>query len=61
MKLTSKGRSRIPSSKFAGPSRSFPIENKDHARAALADVNRAKGLSSAEKARIRSKARAVLR
>ena len=34
-KLTAKARSKIPTSKFAGPGRSFPIEDKAHARAAI--------------------------
>ena len=34
-KLTSSGRAAIPTSKFAGPGRSFPVEDKKHARAAI--------------------------
>ena len=34
-KLTKAARSAIPTSKFAGPDRSFPIEDKAHARAAI--------------------------
>jgi len=34
-KLTKKARAKIPTSKFAGPGRSFPVENKAHARAAI--------------------------
>lgn len=60
MKLTAKARKKIPSSKFAGPGRSFPIEDKNHARAALIDVGRAKGLSSGQKATIKSRARGML-
>lgn len=59
-KLTSKGRAAIPSSKFAGPNRSFPIEDKNHARAALIDVGRAKGLSSGQKSTIKARARGIL-
>ncbi len=33
-RLTPKARAKIPSSKFAGPGRSFPIEDKAHAIAA---------------------------
>ena len=29
--LTSKGRAAIPTSKFAGPDRSYPIEDRAHA------------------------------
>jgi hypothetical protein len=58
-KLTAGQRSAIPASKFAGPNRSFPIENADHARAALMDVNKA-SVTPAQKAAIKAKARAVL-
>lgn len=34
-KLTAKARLKIPSKDFAGPGRSFPIEDKAHARAAI--------------------------
>ena len=34
--LTAKRRSSLPSSEFAGPGRSFPIEDASHARNALA-------------------------
>ena len=60
MKLTSKARSKIPTSKFAGPNRSFPIEDANHARAALIDVNRAKGLSAGQKSKIKARARGLL-
>lgn len=59
-RLTSKQRKAMPASKFAGPHRSFPINDANHARAALIDVGRAKGLTSGEKARIKSKARGLL-
>lgn len=35
MKLTTKARKAIPKSKFAGPGRSFPIEDKEHAEKAI--------------------------
>ena len=35
-KLTAKTRNAIPSKDFAGPDRSYPIEDKSHARNALA-------------------------
>jgi hypothetical protein len=34
-KLTAKSRAAIPSSDFAGPARSYPIEDESHARNAL--------------------------
>ena len=52
-KLTSKGRSQIASKNFAGPDRSYPIENKSHARAALSMVSRYG--TAAEKAEVRAK------
>ena len=51
----------MPKSEFAGPGKSFPIPDKGHARAALIDVSRAKGLSSEEKAHIKAVAREKLR
>jgi len=40
-RLTSKERKALPSSDFAGPGRSFPIPDKNHARAALALIGHA--------------------
>ena len=59
-KLSTKARKALPRKDFAGPGRSFPIQNRAHAKAALIDVGRAKGLSPSEKATIRSKARGML-
>ena len=41
MKLTSATRNDLPSSDFAGPDRSFPIEDPNHARAALSMAHNA--------------------
>ena len=57
MKLTKKARSKIPTSKFAGPGRSFPVEDKKHARAALMLIGKA---PASARGRIRSMARNVL-
>lgn len=38
-KLTGKERKAIPGKEFAGPDRSYPIEDKSHARNALARVS----------------------
>jgi hypothetical protein len=38
MKLTSAMRTRIPTQEFAGPDRSYPIEDQSHARNALSRV-----------------------
>jgi len=45
-KLTSGERKKIPDSEFAGPSRSFPIEDKDHAEAAILDAPKAERAGS---------------
>ena len=52
-KLTSSAKKALPQSTFAGPHRSFPVPDVNHARAALRDLPKAKHLSSAEKAHIR--------
>jgi hypothetical protein len=57
-KLTAKARKAIPTSKFAGPGRSYPIEDKAHARNAKARA--AQFASPALKARIDAKANRVL-
>lgn len=38
-KLTAATRNKIPSKDFAGPDRSYPIEDKNHARNALSRVS----------------------
>lgn len=62
-KLTVKARAAIPTAKFAGPDRSYPIENKAHASNAKARATQAVNAgrmseSSAEK--IKAKANKVL-
>jgi hypothetical protein len=52
-KLTAKARKQIPGKNFAGPGRSYPIEDKNHARAALSMVS--KYGSPAVKAEVRAK------
>jgi hypothetical protein len=54
--LTTKERKKLPAKSFAGPDRSYPIEDKSHARNALARV--AQHGSSSEKAEVRAKVRA---
>jgi hypothetical protein len=51
-KLTSKTRNALPDSAFAGPHRSFPVQDKSHARNALA---RASQFHPELKAKIRAK------
>jgi hypothetical protein len=38
-KLTTKDRNKLPAKSFAGPDRSYPIEDRSHARNALARVS----------------------
>jgi hypothetical protein len=52
MKLSSAARKRLPAKSFALPGRRYPIEDKNHARNALARVSQ-HGTAS-EKARVRS-------
>jgi hypothetical protein len=52
-RLTAKGRSQIAAKNFAGPGRSYPIEDASHARAALSMVSRYG--SPAEKSQVRSR------
>lgn len=59
-KLSKSARAALPNKDFAGPDRTFPVNDTDHARAALLDVNKAKGLTRAEKAEIKAEARKEL-
>ena len=52
-KLTAKARNAIPTKNFAGPDRSYPIEDASHARNALSRVSQHG--SPALKARVRAK------
>jgi len=54
--LNAKSRKALPSSDFAGPGRSYPIEDKAHARNALARV--AQNGSPSEQAAVRRKVHA---
>lgn len=62
-KLTSKGRNRLADSKFAGPDRSYPVNDKAHAANAKARATQAVNagrMSSSERAKIDAKANKVL-
>lgn len=62
-KLSYKGRQKMPQSKFALPGGRFPVEDKPHARNALARASQgvAKGtLTPAEAAKVRHRAHHVL-
>jgi len=64
MKLTKQARAKIPASKFAGPGRTFPIQDKSHARAAISGASRAENvgnISAHEAAVIKAAARKVLK
>lgn len=52
-RLTAKARKAIPTKSFAGPGRSYPIEDPNHARAALSMVS--KYGSPAVKSEVRAK------
>lgn len=52
-KLTTSARKGLPTSKFAGPDRSYPIPDANHARNALARAS--EFASPSEKAKIRAK------
>ena len=55
-KLTSAARGKLKTASFAGPNRSYPIEDANHARAALSMVSRYG--SPATKAKVRAKVHA---
>ncbi len=62
-KLSTAARKALPAKDFAGPGRSFPVENKDHARAALRDAPHAEhvgDITPRQEAHIDSRARNVL-
>ncbi len=63
MALTPKARKKLPKKDFAGPGRSFPVEDKAHARAAMMDagISEKKGnITAAQKKKIDAKAKKVL-
>lgn len=56
-------RKRMPKNEFAGPGRSFPIEDKKHARLAISGATRSEragNISAGTAAKIKAKARAKL-
>lgn len=63
MKLTAATRKKIPASKFAGPGRSFPVNDATHQRMAISGATRSQragNISPAMAAKIRSRARKML-
>lgn len=62
-KLTAKARNKLPKGEFAGPDRSYPVEDKKHARLAKSGASRAEhvgNISKAVEARIDARANRVL-
>lgn len=62
-KLDAAQRNKLKSSQFAGPDRSYPIENASHARDALArasEMHNQGRLSDSEYAKIRARAKSKL-
>lgn len=61
--LTTKARKSLPSKDFAGPDRSYPVENKSHAANAKARATQAESIgriSKSTESRIDAKANKVL-
>jgi hypothetical protein len=56
-KLTASARRALPDKVFAGPGRSYPVQDKSHARAALSLLHNA---PASEQPHIRARAEAVL-
>lgn len=62
-KLTEKDRQAMPKKEFAGPKKSFPINDKVHARMAISGATRSEragNISMAEAAKIKAEARKKL-
>lgn len=63
-KLSTKKRKRMPKADFAGPGRSFPVNDKTHARLAIGGATRSEragNISASEAAKIKAKARKKLK
>lgn len=63
-RLSTSRRGKLPSSAFAGPGRSFPIQDKGHAKAAISGATRSEragNISPATAASVKAKARAKLK
>jgi hypothetical protein len=61
--LSSQDRKSMPKGEFAGPGRSFPVNDATHARMAISGATRSEhagNISSSEEASIKAKARAKL-
>lgn len=63
-RMSTRKRNALPKRSFAGPGRSFPINDRSHARAAISGARRsyrAGNISKATEKRIQSRARDKLR
>lgn len=63
MKLTAAKRKSMPKTQFAGPGKSFPIPDKNHARLAISGATRSEragNISPATAAKVKTKAKAKL-
>ena len=63
-KLTTKKRNKLPNDAFAGPDRSYPVNDKSHAanaKARATQMEKAGKLSPSSKAKIDSKANKILK
>jgi hypothetical protein len=62
-KLTSKARKKLPAKEFAGPDRSYPVNDRAHAanaKARASQMEKAGKLSESSKAKIDARANKVL-
>lgn len=63
-KLTARARKSMPKKDFAGAAKSFPVQDKKHARLAIGGATRsydAGNISKATERRVKAKARAKLK
>ena len=64
MRMSTRSRNALSSDKFAGPGRSFPIQDKKHARLAISGATRSANVGNISKgteAKIKAKARKKLK
>ena len=62
-KLSAQTRKKMPSSSFAGPGKSFPVNDKNHARLAISGATRSQragNISASTAAAVKAKARKKL-
>jgi hypothetical protein len=62
-KLTKTARDKMPAGKFAGPNRSFPVNDRKHQRLAISGATRSEhagNISANTEAEIKAKARKLL-